>query len=548
MLFRHAKQNRDRDALRYEGPKLVVAVVVFLGVSAVIPLYNKVVFDGVAGDKGFPYPLTTTLLQLGFTAVALTVGDALRRAWRVAAVKYADAYAYAEVGGLRLRRDNAVDASESDASVSSAQSEPLTTLDESARLIGDGLAEDAHASRRGAQREQRGGDLEAPGAQRTRHHYQERVRPQEVQEARGSRGVACPPGTESIESGRGVSWSEESYIGDPLDQSWIFGPELWYKFRITMPIGTLFGAKYAVTNVGLKLMPLAPHLLLQATDLMFTVLFAHMINRERLNRLELTACVGSTLGTVLVAYRTNQILPPGTGLYAITVNLVSPILLGLCVTLLRKASHHLLVREAGPFGRVPGMNPVELTAIKLWWSCFVIFPFVILFEDGGLEHLGVNTSTVSVPVSEFARNESPALWCAALGGGIFILVFQVNMTWMSTMATAVTVGVIGSLKIFPQWIVAVLFARSLDLSWANLSGATMLLGFSLLWTYSRYDSAMTDSRLRYKSKPTKRRSESIRRQIIKKGRATSGYGSTGGSSSSSSANEATATLARQAPS
>lgn len=505
MQFRHAKQSRDRDALRYEGPKLVVSVVVFLGVSAIIPLYNKVVFEGAAGDKGFPYPLTMTFLQLGFTAVALTIGEVFRRFWRLAWARRDQDYYHPAT--VLPTQNSALLREGSCSSITSTQSEfPCGHM---ASQDSPDEAHEEHTALRIDRTTFQGQSVDSLSSLRPDH--------------------------------------EEMTYERLLEQSWIFGPDLWYKMRITMPIGTLFGAKYAVTNWGLKLVPLAPHLLLQATDLMFTVVFAHMINRERLNRLELISCIGSTFGTVLVAYRTNQLLPPGTGLYAVTINLISPVLLGLCVTLLRKASHHLLVREAGPLGRVPGMNPVELTAIKLWWSCAVIFPFVILFEDGGLQRLGISAPSSNIPVSVFAQTESPGLFLAALGGGVFILVFQVNMTWMSTMATAVTVGVIGSLKVFPQWVVAILYAGNLDLSLTNVTGAFLLLLFCTVWAYSRYDAAITDSRLQYTTKPTKRRSSSIRRHQARVHRNSKGYGSIGTGSNASSLSETTALLAKQAP-
>mmetsp|Transcript_25449 Transcript_25449/g.55072 ORF Transcript_25449/g.55072 Transcript_25449/m.55072 type:complete len:263 (-) Transcript_25449:41-829(-) len=261
MLFRHAKERRDGSALRYEGWQVGISVCLFWVLASVVPLYNKIVFAGIAGDKGFPYPITTAFLQLGFCAVSLTLYDIVRRIiYLCTRVQPSSGY------------DVVLDETESD-----------------------------------------------------------KVSSQET--------------NSNQENGNTTSW--------------IFGDHLWFKVKFTLPIGVLFGLKYGVTNWGLHLLPLAPHLLLQATDLMWTVLFAHLFTRELLSRQEFLTCVGSTAGTILIAWRTHQTLPDS--FYSILVNLTSPVLLGLCITFLRKAAHSLLVKENRVDGRCQGMTPFELT-------------------------------------------------------------------------------------------------------------------------------------------------------------------------------------------
>lgn len=78
MLFRHAKEKRDQKRLEYKGWSVFVSVAMFWIFASLIPVYNKLVFSGIAGDKGFPYPLTTTFFQLLLCAVALTLYSILR--------------------------------------------------------------------------------------------------------------------------------------------------------------------------------------------------------------------------------------------------------------------------------------------------------------------------------------------------------------------------------------------------------------------------------------------------------------------------------------
>jgi len=54
------------------------SILIFWLFSSIIPLYNKMVFNGIAGDAGFGFPATTTFLQLFFCAVVLTVVDIIK--------------------------------------------------------------------------------------------------------------------------------------------------------------------------------------------------------------------------------------------------------------------------------------------------------------------------------------------------------------------------------------------------------------------------------------------------------------------------------------
>ena len=49
--------------------------------------------------------------------------------------------------------------------------------------------------------------------------------------------------------------------------SWVFGPHFRYKMYAIAPVGLLFGLKYGITNLGLKLVPTGMHLLLQVRTL-----------------------------------------------------------------------------------------------------------------------------------------------------------------------------------------------------------------------------------------------------------------------------------------
>lgn len=99
---------------------------------------------------------------------------------------------------------------------------------------------------------------------------------------------------------------------DP-SESWILGPHSKYKLRHVGPVGVLFGLKYGFTNWGLQMVPvstlagtesplgrLGMHLLLQSTDIIWTILLAEYANGEELGLVEVLAAVLSGTGSFVI--------------------------------------------------------------------------------------------------------------------------------------------------------------------------------------------------------------------------------------------------------
>lgn len=259
--------------------------------------------------------------------------------------------------------------------------------------------------------------------------------------------------------------------------SWIFGPHFGYKLRHIAPVGILFGVKYGITNWGLALVPTAKHLLLQSTDLVWTVIFARIINKERLGFLEGVAAMLSVSGAVCISLEAGgEMEAPALGL---AVNLLTPVFLALCITTLRTGAAELFRSDNRLGGTV---SPVEFTCIKLALSASVALLLAFMLENDAVFTAEGNKHPQSwwVALVNYPMQSLGLLEC----GGIFVLIFQVNITWLAGLTSAVAVGIVGEVKVLPQWILNAVFSLSVDLSPLNIVGAACSLAGSLMYAAS----------------------------------------------------------------
>lgn len=110
-------------------------------------------------------------------------------------------------------------------------------------------------------------------------------------------------------------------------------------------------------GTGLILLPTSTHLLLQGTDILWTVAAAALINRERIGRIELSACLLCSVASTLLSLRVGATL--SAPLLPLAINLASPLLLGLCISTLRLATVELM-RTDGPLKARRRAQPLPL--------------------------------------------------------------------------------------------------------------------------------------------------------------------------------------------
>jgi hypothetical protein len=282
-------------------------------------------------------------------------------------------------------------------------------------------------------------------------------------------------------------------------RSWILGPHLFWKIKWCFPIGFLFGIKYGVTNLGLHLISAPTHLLLQSTDLVWTVLGAWLINGEVISGMELWCLMGCVCGSIVLGWQVSADKSVTDPLVAVLINLMSPMLLGLCISTLRLACVELM----RPDNRVGGtVSSVELTSIKLMMSSLVALVLATLWEGGGPEDTPnwknepqaqsqqpTHQQQLVLPWwTAFAALPNSTKW-GVLGGAGLIAVFQADCTFLTFLTNAVTVGLCGQVKIIPQWITATIFATKISnftVKPTAILGAFLICGSAATFAYANW--------------------------------------------------------------
>merc|ERR1719401_2686341 len=125
------------------------------------------------------------------------------------------------------------------------------------------------------------------------------------------------------------------------------------------------------------------------------------------------------------------------------------------------------------------MTPLEFTAIKLTLSAVVALISAFMLENHALLVAEGKKQTQSWwDALGHYPSESLAL---LFGGGLFVLIFQVNITWLAGLTSATAVGIVGEVKVVPQWIFNALFNLKLDLGVMNILGAIVSIAGSALY-------------------------------------------------------------------
>eukprot|EP00455_Lapot_gusevi_P057527 TRINITY_DN9824_c0_g1_i2.p1 TRINITY_DN9824_c0_g1~~TRINITY_DN9824_c0_g1_i2.p1 ORF type:complete len:458 (-),score=90.75 TRINITY_DN9824_c0_g1_i2:176-1549(-) len=291
--------------------------------------------------------------------------------------------------------------------------------------------------------------------------------------------------------------------------SWIFGPGFTHKLRHIYPAGILFGLKLGLTNWGLKLVDFNIHILLQSCSLFWTCLFSSIVVREVPTCMEALACLGTVVGTVFIALHAQHDThlwqdKDGSFWFPLLINLSTPVLEGCAITFLRYGVTHLshkaqaslppiaqphrhtshgFSRQSNPRALFADLDveAPEFTLIKLMLSACAVLPFAVLFEGYNVLHRYHETSFEAL---EEAR---PLLFWMLLGGTLLTLGMQVNVTMLAMSVSAISVGMVGDVKVIPQTLIGVMFfSKEWSLTLFHTLGAFLVCISVSFYTFLRY--------------------------------------------------------------
>ena len=262
-------------------------------------------------------------------------------------------------------------------------------------------------------------------------------------------------------------------------------------FLEAAPVGAAFGAKLALMNLGLSGSSTIAHLALQSTDLVWCAAFARCFTpteaaKTALGKVSLLGCV---FGASLVALGKNKSKSPGT-LLSLMANLMAPAFQGLCIVLLRGYVARAVIKR--PHSSV-AQTVVDFTAAKLIVSAMTAALLACL----PLLFLRIHHSD---PISEdmaplfvfFETRQDFFFVCLASG---LVACVQLSFTALAAVMSANSIGVVGTVKILPQVLIAALVnaakghwrlqAAFQDIDDIQLLGTFLLLASALLWANSK---------------------------------------------------------------
>mmetsp|Transcript_37055 Transcript_37055/g.95700 ORF Transcript_37055/g.95700 Transcript_37055/m.95700 type:complete len:283 (-) Transcript_37055:524-1372(-) len=184
------------------------------------------------------------------------------------------------------------------------------------------------------------------------------------------------------------------------------------------------------------------HAPLGTSEIVWVVLLAMIINKERPGVLELVAVAVSATGNLVALSSARTINGPFLPLF---LNVLAPGVGALCVSTLR----HSVVSLFDPSNRLRGtMTKIEFTAIMLTLSSFAALASAMIVESGLFSlHGGMDSNPWWVSLAAYPSRGTMLI----LASGILTALFHVSLAWLAWITSATAVGMLGEVKVVPQW-------------------------------------------------------------------------------------------------
>eukprot|EP00026_Physarum_polycephalum_P007934 Phypoly_transcript_08006.p1 GENE.Phypoly_transcript_08006~~Phypoly_transcript_08006.p1 ORF type:complete len:378 (-),score=37.53 Phypoly_transcript_08006:173-1306(-) len=257
---------------------------------------------------------------------------------------------------------------------------------------------------------------------------------------------------------------------DLVPKSWIGNKNFFWKSLVTLPISIMFALVIALTNISIFNSPLDLHVLLKATNIVWVVIFAWIIEKEKPKVPVMICVVGLITGSVLISYQFSKNNTLKSPVKILLLNLFTFFCEAVMVVVLKKVVVVLQKRE-------PTIRAHEITLTKLWQAFLLLLLPTYLVE--GLKGMHALQAGGTV------------YWLVAAGIAI-TAVYQTTTVGLSFFSLATTLGVLGQITIVPQTILAMLLVKikksknPFTFTALHIAGAVLVMLCSVAFGVVRY--------------------------------------------------------------
>ncbi|GIQ80208.1 hypothetical protein KIPB_000968 [Kipferlia bialata] len=254
------------------------------------------------------------------------------------------------------------------------------------------------------------------------------------------------------------------------------GEDLVAKWLAYLPAALIFSVNMSLNQSGLCKTSVTVHVLLKTTGILWSVLFARVLNQEKVKNYTLITCALMLSGAVSVClsvffeYGAESSTFEGV-LMTLGAAMLGPVYMSFTKKGMNKVQSVGIIKP----------HPSETTSLIMGTTGLGMILIGLVFEQGAWQAL------VDIGSDWY-------VWFV-LGSGICMtFLFKLTTLWLLTRQSVTTVGIISETKIVPQMALDVLFFHKYDLTVLMVSGTLLITSGSLFFAYRKWQESLADKR------------------------------------------------------
>jgi drug/metabolite transporter (DMT)-like permease len=254
---------------------------------------------------------------------------------------------------------------------------------------------------------------------------------------------------------------------------WLFGPPLLAKLAYTSVPAVLYAGVMGTTNTSLKLTSVNLHVILRASSIIWIVILAFLLLKERPTLIAVLCCCGLVAGTVLSSVSFSESFT-GDSAGPILLTLSSAVFQAGLIVATRIA---LTARNGELFGGTADepFLPLQAVALKMCIATVVLLPLALALDLEGWARL------------THAPPHSIALVCA---GMVITALFASFQILLQQVAGAISVGVVTMCVLIPQVLLSLILGHTLTADTLHILGYVINPVMATMYAADRLDLAL----------------------------------------------------------